>query len=179
MLQDNIKKAWFNFVKASVPSEWTVTYSDQKDDAPRPPKPYITLKIISGPKPKMLKDIKMFVAGNDNSFLVGERRYTLSIQAYGADFNDALGDIITYLSDDDKRDALRAADIGSVVSNGILDISKRLPTGFESRASLDILFNSSNTKETGIGTIENVTISGELETEDGTVIETNQTINQE
>lgn len=179
MLQDNILKAWFNFVKSVVPPEWTVTFADQKDDAPRPPKPYITLKIISGPKPKMLRDTKQFIEGEDNAFLVGLRAYSLSIQAYGADFNDALGDIITMLDDDDARDTLRAADIGSINKGGIIDISKRLPTGFESRASLDILFNSSNTKETGIGTIETVVVTGEMETENGTIITTNQTINQE
>jgi len=180
MLQTNLKKAWYDFVKSVVPSPWTVTFADQKDDAPRPPKPYLTLKIITGPQKKMLKDIKRFIPGenNDQAFLVGLRSYSLSIQAYGADFDDALGDVITLLDEPDKRQILRNSDIGSIVAGGILDISQRLPTGFESRASLDITFVSSNTKETGIGYIDTVVIGGEMETEAGNIITTNQTINE-
>lgn len=179
MLQDNIKKAWYDYVKSVVPAEWTVTHANQKDDAPRPPKPYLTLKIISGPGPLTLRDEKRAIEDEDNFFLVGQRSYSLSIQAYGADFNDVLGDVITCLDDPDKREILRESDIGVTNKGRVIDISTRLPTGFESRASLDILFNSSNNKETGIGAIEIVEIEGELETQNGDIITTNQTINQE
>lgn len=179
MLQDNIKTAWFTFIKEVVSSEWAVTYADQKDDAPRPPKPYLTIKIVSGPKAMMIRETKQFISGEDSAFLVGQRSYSLSIQAYGADFNESLGDIITCLDDPDKRQILRDADIGGINKGGIIDISSRLPTGFESRASLDILFNSSNTKSTGIGSIETANITGEMETPGGTIIETNQTITKE
>ena len=179
MLHSSIKSAWFNFIDSVLPAEWTVTWADQPDDSPRPPKPYITLKIISGPGTLTLRDEKRTIEGQEGFFLVGQRSYSLSIQAYGADFNDVLGDALTFLDDPEKRQVLRDSDIGVTGKGSVIDISARLPTGFESRASLDILFNSSNNKQTGIGTIEHVNVSGELETPDGNVITSNQTINQE
>lgn len=178
MLQSNILRAWYLYAKECVPNNWTVTYAKQTDDSPRPPKPYLTLNIIAGPRPLTMDDELRYIDDDEFGSLVGQRSHTLSIQAYGDGFNDILSKIQSFLDDPDKRDLLREADIAVTSKGAITDISRALSTGYEHRASLDIVFNSSNNLLTGIGPIEKVEITGALDTGNST-IETSHIINKE
>ena len=77
---------------------------------------------------------------------------------------DALNDIETCLEEPDLWEQLKKdADISVQSTTGVSDISAKLETGFEKRATLDIIFNSSNNKVTNIGPIESVEVSGTLD----------------
>ena len=118
--------------------------------------------------------------GSKNFNLVGQRAYTLSVKAFRAGHNDALSDISTYLDDPDFCELLKEKACIAITNKGdVLDISGPIDTGFEGRSQLDIFFNSSNNKDTGIGLIEGVRIEGELETDSGKIINTNVDINKE
>lgn len=184
MKNKKILKAWFDYVNSVVPDNCIVTFAEELDGkgAPRPPLPYVTLKLVSGPGHLTLDD-EYRINESGKYSLVGQRSYSLSVQIYGSscddDFDhiDILSDISTYLDDLDKRDQLRAdADIAVTSKGTAADISRLLGAGFERRGSLDIGFNSSNNKETNVGTIEHVEIIGTIES--AQTITTNQIINK-
>lgn len=185
MKREKIIQAWIDFCNQVLPDEWTVTRAEEVTgkDAPRPQGPYLTLKIISGPRRLTLVDEMRFngkTEGNNNFDLVGQRAYTISIKAFRAGHGDALEEIATSLDDPDFCEILREKACIAVTNIGdVLDISAKLETGFEGRSSLDIFFNSVNNKETSIGLIEGVEVKGSLESDTGKTINTNQTINKE
>ena len=166
-----IYQAWLDYCRAVLPNEWTLTRAESISgkDGPRPAKPYLTLKLLSGPSKKTIDDPLVFngeIEGEKNFDLVGIRGYTLSIQAFGREEKDehvdALEDISTCLDDPDLKQILRdKANIGISSKGDVLDLSSLVETGFEGKASLDIAFNSSNNKETNVGLIENVEVSGQ------------------
>jgi hypothetical protein len=183
---NQIIQAWIDYCNQVLPDEWTVTRAEEVTgkDAPRPQGPYITLKIISGPRKITMDDELRFNGkseGKNNFNLVGQRAYTLSVKSFRAGHNDALSDISTYLDDPDFCEILKEKACISVTNKGdVLDISGLIDTGFEGRSQLDIFFNSSNNRETRVGLIENVEIEGETRNEGfGNIINTNQTINKE
>lgn len=176
---NTILKSWFDYCKKVLSEEWTVTFEEEtfNSDGARPPKPYVTLKIISGPRKLALDDNLVNTSGNKFE-LVGQRGYTLSIKSYGTDYIDGLEDLSTCLDDPDNWEKLKSdADIAIVDRGDVSDISAKLETGFERRATLDIIFNSSNNKLTNIGPIEGVEVSGSIKNEDGTkTVNTNMPI---
>lgn len=182
MLSETILTAWRNFCNNVLPADenWTVVYSEEISgrDAPRPQKPYLTLKIISGPRKVHEDDLRK---NDDGTFeIVGQRAFTLSLQAYGPNCLDRLDDLSIALDDPDHFYQLKQdADIAVTNRGNVLDVSTKLATGYEKRGSLDIVFNSSKNKVTEIDRIEGVEISGEVNDEVKTVIETLQTITKE
>lgn len=179
MNSNTITQAWLDYCNNVLGDEWTVTLAESLvgQDAPRPNGPYITLKIISGPRKLTLDDEVRFngqTEGDSSFSLVGQRAYTLSIQAFRSGHSDALELLSTCLDDPDHYEELKArADIAITNRGDVIDISGKLETGWESRSSIDIIFNSSNNKPIGIGILEGVKISGELETETGKIINAN------
>jgi hypothetical protein len=169
MTHDELIQTWIDYCRQVLPDEWTITREEETSgrDAPRPPKPYLTLKIISGPRQLTMDDELRFngnSTGNRNYNLVGQRAYTISFKAYGEGYVDALHDLSMGTDDPDLNEFLKTTGDIAVTNRGnVSDISGLLETGFERRASLDIIFNSSHNKETGIGLIETVKITGELD----------------
>ena len=179
MKHETIIQAWIDYSKKVLSSDWTITRAEEVTgkDAPRPSGSYITIKTISGPRKLTLDDELRFNGkseGESNYNLVGQRAYTLSIKAFRAGHNDALQDLSTCLDDPDLCAFLKEkADIAITNKGDVIDISGVLETGFEGRSSLDIIFNSSNNKETNVGLIERIVVTGEITTESGKKINTN------
>lgn len=176
MKKENIENAWYDFLRAALPEKWEIVFSEQ--DGNRPRLPYMTIKIIAGGgKQTIDSDIRSEKLGDETTYsLVSQRNYSLSLQTYGPEGMDALADVTASLDDMVLHEVLRGADIGGIRPGQAADISALLPTKFEERCSLDILFHSSHNKIVNMGTIEKVEITGEIvSNEDKTVI-TNQTI---
>lgn len=179
MNNETILQAWLSYCQAILGEDWTVTFAEQLGNSPRPPKSYVTLKLINGPGRFHEDDLRKDPA-DGNLYLVGQRNYTLSIQSYGPGHIDELENLSTSLDEPDNFYQLKDdANIAVTNRGNVLDVSTRLPNGYESHGSLDIVFNSSKNKVTGIEKIEGVEISGEVNDEVKTVIETQQTINKE
>lgn len=158
-----IERMWFDFIEANVDEGFTVTYAEALTgrDAPRPKPPYITIKIISGPRPRGFDELRkrqgtpIFESG-------GIRQYTLSLQAFGMGGHDALSDLVAKM--DDSYASIELKRIVGIVDRGdVLDISALLETGYERRAQLDVIFNAAKNIETEIRPIEHVGVSGTLE----------------
>ena len=180
MLHSTILKAWFDYCTNVLPGEWTVAFAEEVSgaDGVRPPKPYITLKIISGPRKLTVDDNLRNKESTDEFYLIGQRGYTLSIKSFGTDYVDGLEKVSTLLEDPVNWEQLKAdADISIVDGGSVSDISAKLETGFEKRATLDIIFNSSNNIITSIGPIESVEVSGAIKSEDSSkTVNTNMPI---
>jgi len=180
MLHSDILKAWFDYCTNVLPVEYTVAFAEEISgaDGPRPEKPYISLKIISGPRKLAIDDDLRNKELTDEFYLVGQRGYTLSIKSFGVEYIDALEKISTLLGDPDNWEQLNIdADIAIVDQGDVLDISAKLETGFEKRASLDIIFNSSNNIITSVGPITSVEVSGAIKNEDSSkTVNTNMPI---
>lgn len=167
MLPDNpkrseIEKAWFDFVSANVDSEFTVTYAEvlTGKDGPRPKPPYITLKIISGPRARGFDELRR--KPNSSIFVTGGlRQYTLSIQAFGMGAHDALDNLVARM--DDPNASIERKKLVAIVDRGdVVDISALLETGYERRAQLDVIFHAPKNLETEIVPIEHVGVGGTL-----------------
>lgn len=176
MKKVDIENAWFDFLRAALPEKWEIIFSEQNDNRPR--LPYLTIKIVSGGgKQTIDSDIRAEKTGDETvHYLVSQRNYALSLQTYGPEGMDALADVLASLDDYDLHEILRGADIGGINPGQPADITAILPTKFEERCSLDILFHSSHNKIVNIGTIEKVEIAGEIVSNEDKTIHTNQTI---
>ncbi len=174
----SIEDAWFTFVDDNTPGGVTVIFAEEVtgSQAPRPQKPFITIKLLSGPTTKSMDDLRFKndpgppEENNTIYTLAGLRQYTVSLQAFGIGSQDNLSLVQTLLEDPDERQKLKTADISIVNRGQVLDISEIVDVGFERRHVLDIIFNSSSNVDVAPGSIEKATISGKLKKADGTEI---------
>jgi hypothetical protein len=165
VLRSTIEAAWYKFVNDNTESEVTVIFADES--APRPNKPYITLKIISGPNAKGFDDIRYI--NNTEFSLSGMRQYSLSIQGFGVDMHDALSKLQTILDSPNVIAQLKEdADIAIVNKGSVSDITVALETSFERRFNMDIIFNTSENLSITLDVIESTKIGGKLIKEDNT-----------
>jgi hypothetical protein len=173
--KETIENVWFDVVKSVVSRDFKVVFSEKlfaRDslnvNGPRPPKPYITLKLITGPLVKgSFDEIRPVPGKPTRSTLSGERQYTMNLISYGEGGVDALDLIQTLMDSPSIRTKFKSdADISIVNRGGITDISALLETGFEVRATLDVVFNKSVNVEIETGAIEGICIDGILDIED-------------
>lgn len=160
--RDDLNKAWLDWLSANLPEEFTIVFAEaiSGKDGPRPRTPYLTIKIISGPRPRGFDELR-----RKNSFgdfeVGGMRQYTVSLQAFGMGGYDALADLLNKMDDPYASIELKRI-IGIVDRGDVLDISALLETGYERRAALDVIFNSAKNVDSGVKPIEHVRIGGTL-----------------
>ena len=140
-----------------------------EENAPRPTTPYITLKIgailqigwdyIFDPTTNL---------GSNNQ--VGDREFTLYIQAYGGDPITLLENLRTSLQKESVLDSLRASNLAVIGQFAIEDVSAIIESRFENRASLDIRFRIAQVYTDSIGVIDTVELQEKVEDAIGTVI---------
>jgi len=170
----DIELAWFNFVTASILTDFPdhkVIFSE--GDGPRPQKPYVTLK-ITGPNRVTITDPRRYNSDADKFRFEGHRRYNLSLQSYGVDHTDVLDEIILGTQDPDLKQVLKDCDIGVEIRGNVTDITSLVSTAWEKRGSLDISFLASKIKLTNIEPVESAEIDGEMSRADDTKIIVNK-----
>lgn len=180
MDRNTIEQAWFDYCTLNTPNEFTIIFSEEVSGSqgPRPQKPFITLKLLTGPIPRGSFDNLRFKGDNgppnENNVayeLSGLRQNSISIQAFGKDSQDTLGLLLTLLDAPQSiADFKASADIAIVSRGEVTDISALIDVGFERRHSLDILFNTSSNVEIVPGSIEKTQVSGKMKKADGTEI---------
>jgi hypothetical protein len=160
-----LEQAWFAWIKAQLPPEFKVVFAEELagKDGPRPQKPFVTLKLISGPRPYGHDDLRASPAGFKK---VGHRGYTLSVIGYGMEAHAALSELQTRLGDSCALRSLGRAEevgIGVAARGDVLDVSGQLETGYERRHQIDVMFNSATELATADAAIESARVSGTLE----------------
>ena len=169
-----IENTWLGFIVAVISNDFPnhkVIFAEP--NAPRPTKPYLTLK-ITGPNRVMIIDPRRYNAAADKFRFETQRRYNVSFQSYGVEHTDVLDEIILGTQDPDFKEILKNCDIGVEIRGNVIDITGLVSTGWEKRGSLDISFLASKIKLTEIEPVESAEISGEIIKEDETKINVNK-----
>lgn len=136
--------------------------------------PFITLKVISGPKRMGSTDDLEYVSGDDFK-IIGRREMTISVQAFGCEAFDILSNLSTSFSEPDVQGFFQSKNIGIVDEGSPNDLTNLLDTDFQGRASMDIRFYVLDVKQVKVGTIRKTNVTGEIDTLDS-IIETDQTV---
>jgi len=168
--------AWRNFIFSAVGN---LLESDQlifsDESGPRPPKPYITMKIITGPTPNGF-DTLSFVGAealpseNVKFELEGSRQYALSLQSFSSKLDpekshDLMELIVSQLENPMLAQKLREdADIAIKNRGAPADITVGLETTFERRTVLTIDFGSTQAIDINPSAVEKVSVGGTLKT---------------
>lgn len=138
-----IKSAWFAFVDQFIQCENLTVIFAETSPGPRPSKPYLSMRLI-GPKVLSFQDDQRFNPSTNLFEVKGLREYTISIQAFGVDASDILGEIQTKLSYPEVTEFFSShdADIGIVDRGDVLNVTELLDTAYEARAAMDVRFYS-------------------------------------
>lgn len=166
--REKLNETWFKVIDRYKPDkDITVVFSEELigENRPEVPKPYITIKIISGPSPiGISENVRQTAKGRTLSSL---RQFTVSLQAFGAGAHDALASLQTRLFGEVIPEKLKKlADIAIVNRGSVLDISALKNVGFERRASLDVIFSVASNEVEDLDFIETAVIGGEILTPD-------------
>lgn len=160
----NYLYAWANDnTPVNVPVIWYTP------NAPRPVLDYVTLNINSVnqigwdyvPRPTL---------SSGEVTQVGDREFTLSVQAYGGDVMTVLNNLRSSLQKDSALDTLRSNGIVFVSWFQINNITELVDSRFEQRASMDVLFRIADTYSDTLGTIAQVELEEVLVNVDGSVV---------
>ena len=88
---DKLVTVWVRYCNLVLGDGWVVTQSEAivGKGAVRPKKPYLTLKIISGPNDYTIDD-ELIVDSNGFQQIFSQKSFTISIQAFRGRNNDCL-----------------------------------------------------------------------------------------
>lgn len=178
--RNTIEQAWFSYCDSNTPAEVTVVFSEEVSGSqgPRAPKPFITIKLLSGPTPKGSNDNLRFKddpgppeENNVTYELSGLRQHSVSLQAFGDGSQDNLAKLQTLFGSPAVVEFFKANGDIAIVSRGtVIDISAVIDVGFERRHSLDVIFNTSSNIDVVVGSIEKAEVGGTLKKADDTEI---------
>lgn len=134
---NDIRTFIYQWAVANVPSNVPVIYL--YNNSPRPTVDYVTL-YFSGVNQIGWDYVNAPVEDDGIAVQVGDREFTVQIQAYGGDTLSILNNLRTSLQKQSVLDTLRAN--GIVLANwfGINDVTDLIDSRFEQRASMDVLF---------------------------------------
>lgn len=159
-----IQAALFGWASSNAPGA-TVVWADQA--APRPARPYVTLK-VRGPFRDLGAD-EIRHTGTEGAFeIVGHRRLTLSVQVLGANNAAAQQLAITLNNSLGKPSVLatlRAAGIAVSDEGDIQNLTAFLDTQFEARFAFDVSLLVVASANDTLGSIRSVEISAFGDTE--------------
>lgn len=138
------------------------------ENAPRPAQPYATLFLSS--LNQVGEDYTPMADSNGLVGMVGDREFTLQIQAYGGDCITRLENLRSSLQMQTVLDGLRANGIVFVHHFGINDTTELLDSRFEKRAAMDVLFRMGQDYQDNLGLIESVEIEEVYQDAGGSVV---------
>jgi len=155
------KQAIWNWasVAATASQSGTTTYWDNPD-APRPPVPAVRLKLIGGPQMQGLDAVQPSTTSADAFNIVGPRTLTLSVTCYGDAAEQLASDLQTSLSDPNTAVTLDGANLASLTTSAIRDVSTVLDTKTEQRYQFDVEISATEVLAVAPGSIQDVTGSG-------------------
>lgn len=149
------KQAIWNWasVAATTSQAGTTTYWDNPD-APRPPMPAVRLKLIGGPQMQGLDEVQPSTASADAFNIVGPRTLTLSVTCYGDQAEQLASDLQTSLSDPNTAVTLDGANLASLTTSEIRDVSTVLDTRTEQRYQFDVEISATEVLAVAPGAIQ-------------------------
>lgn len=164
---NTLKTSLYDWAVANVSASVPVIF--YYPNAPRPSLPYVSLYMLNFSQ--IGDDWTSPPDGVGDTEIIGDREFTLTINAYGADSFSILEKLRSSLQNDSVLDTLREDNIAFVQQFPINDVSALLDTEFENRGSMDIQFRVAQDNESDDGLIETVEVDEEFK-EGGSVIYT-------
>lgn len=168
---ETVKTNLYTWAKANLPTNYPVTM--YYENAPRPETDYVTLNITNygmigqdyTPRPQ---------DNPGNVTQIGDREFTVQLQAYGGNVYDILESLRYSLQKQTVLDTLRVNGIVFVQQFPIQDITELVNSRFEKRAAMDIIFRMGQTYGDVLGSIDTVEIEEEFL--QGNVVVIDQTV---
>lgn len=144
----------------------------------RPAQTYLGVQVTSPLQKPGFSDDIVHKTG-DIYEISGQRRMVVSVSAYlvktAATFDvvndfytaqDLLERVRDAIEDPKAMESLRSAGIAIWSAGDILDLTELVESGFESRAHLDLVIGIASNRESGLGYINQVEITGSIEGSD-------------
>jgi hypothetical protein len=163
-----VKSAIFSWVSGvlspGVPAGQVVWL---EQNAPRPPRPYVGLKMITGPRVGGWDDINHTT---DDSFeIVGQRSLVVSINIYGATAMDIAATLLNSTQNPQVTDINSNNGIAIRTWTDPQDVSQALETNFEPRVQFDLTVGCVMGQEVQLGTIGEVDLENQITGEGETI----------
>lgn len=163
-----IQRALYSWVKNEcdgvIPGE-QIVWRNQSE--PLPPRPCVTMKIISGPRRVGYSDNVQYLSG-DRFMVGGQREMTVSIQVFGNTqihrpiASQLTADLNASLSKQTVLDRLRAAGVAVFNQGEVSNITALEETEFEERAEFDVLLGIAENVVDDPGIIEHANVTPEV-----------------
>ncbi len=154
MNEQLIKNGIYKALKSMSEPGVKVIVADQNE--PRPPRPYISFKIITGPDRDGWDNEEMTDQGLEYS---GYRTMTVSLNFFGQRALEGMARVQSRLQWSTTREILSEQNLVFVSDSGVRDMSMLLETQTETRSQMDVVmrFVETDTDE-GVGSITRVEI---------------------
>lgn len=167
---NTVRTNLYNWAVANVPVGMPVIYYYQ--NAPRPTVDYVTLYITSTVQiGRDFTQSPLTTAGT--SAMIGDREFTLQIQAYGGDPITILENLRTSLQIVTVLDSLRAQGLVYVDWLAINDITDLINSRYEQRASMDLRWRIAQQYTEQAGAISTANVHETYFDSDGSLIISN------
>lgn len=155
-----IRKAIYTWIK----TELDVVAIWEQQSEQRPPRPYVSMKLIVGPVKTGHDDLRQDTSG---SFSVqGLRVLTLSLNVYGQDAMSLMSRLQTSTEKPSVQEELRKEGIAFIRAEGIQDLTVALDNRFETRAQMDVLFHIKDIEsDSALTTIDDVEVTEQIHDE--------------
>jgi hypothetical protein len=164
---NTLQNALFTWATANTPANTPVLWL--YPNAPRPTTQYVTLLISSFVQiGRDWNNSPTTTSGIGN--FVGDREFTLQVQAYGDTPMQVLENLRTSLQKTSVLSALNAAGIVYVNWNPILDITDLVDSRYEQRCTMDLLFRLAQKYTDNLGFIANVELQEIYVNQTGAVV---------
>lgn len=125
--------------------------------SPRPPRPYVGLKIITGPRVGGSDDI---IHTDDQNFEIsGQRSLILSVNIYGPEAMDIAAILLNSVQNPEINNSNSSAGIAIWTWTDPQDVSQALETNFETRVQFDVTVGIVMGQNVSLGTIGEVDLT--------------------
>lgn len=158
-----VRQAIYNWAKKELAIE--VIWSEQAEI--RPDRPYVMLKLITGPLRGGHDEIRQPTPGTYK--VCGMRGITVSVNVFGEKALELAAQLQTSLEKITVQEALRSAGLSFIRAEAVTDLTVLMETRFDTRANLDAMFAYAENVDDNVGTIEHVAVKN-LITGESTVV---------
>jgi hypothetical protein len=129
-----IRRTIVDAIRGAMGPDIPVILADQNE--PRPPRPYISYKLMTGPIRNGHDSESMDEDGDLN--MIGERELSVSVNYYGLYAVEGMSALQTRLQFPSVRAILAQNKLVYVSDSGVRDVSQLLETQTETRAQMDV-----------------------------------------
>lgn len=155
---DPIAKAIWRWATRETGRPWIRAQQGQTP----PEKPYGTFNFRPNKKLGGRDELRYDESGH-TFFLAAQRGGTISLNMFGAGAVDTLEALRDTLDSPDTIEEFRAAGFAVIRDGAVNNLTAQFQSGFEERAQFDLEVSNSKVIQTGVGTIEHVSVVGEVE----------------